>query len=161
MGKVFAGLLFLFLDFCLGHVNILPAFVGYLFIGVGVAREKVCPSTEGSRMLALVSALITGGFWVLEVFGWVPQVGIMDIPVPIGLILKLWMTWRLVGWTEELVGPGPRIERFRISWYTLILGLLVNFLLSFWGGIWDWLALAALLGTMIFYCGMYYRIWKG
>jgi len=161
MGKVFAGLLFLFLDFCLGHINILPAFVGYLFIGVGVAREKVCPSTEGSRMLALVSALITGGFWVLEVFGWVPQVGIMDIPVPIGLILKLWMTWRLVGWTEELVGPGPRIERFRISWYALILGLLAGFLLGLMGGVWAWLAVAVMLGVMIAYLVMYCRVWKG
>ena len=95
MRKVFIGLLFVFINFSINDLNLTPAFVGYILIYLGLGEVEECPSTQTSRMIAAVGAVVDGVLWVLGAFG-------AGLPIPLGAVFQLLVTYRLVVWAEEL-----------------------------------------------------------
>ena len=82
MKKIFVGLLFLFLYLKINGVDMLPAFVGYILIFMGIAKGKECPSKKITGYIAAAGAFVTGGLWLADIFGG-------SIPLPIGLVFQL------------------------------------------------------------------------
>lgn len=152
MKKVFIGLLFLFLDININEVTLLPPFVGYILILVGMGEERECPSRQTTNCIAAAGALVMGILWFWSLFG-------TGISLPIGMVFQLLITYRLVLWAEELTAGGESVEQFRQCWYVLTVGILLSLL----GFFVSWLYLVALLisiGAAACYIYDYYQIWK-
>ncbi len=151
MKKIFIGLLFLFFRITINSVDILPNFVGYVLIYLGLAEVIQTPSVETSRMLSAAAAVVEGVLWVLALFG-------VGLGLPLGLLFQVLITWRLVTWAGET--ENPRAGQFRVSWYFLAAGAALSLALA-------WLeqdlalvaAIAALAGA-VYYIYVFYRIWK-
>ena len=151
MKKIFIGLLFLFFRITINSVDILPNFVGYVLIYLGLAEVIQTPSVETSRMLSAAAAVVEGVLWVLALFG-------VGLGLPLGLLFQVLITWRLVTWAGET--ENPRAGQFRVSWYFLAGGAALSLALA-------WLeqdlalvaAIAALAGA-VYYIYVFYRIWK-
>lgn len=151
MKKIFIGLLFLFFRITINSVDILPNFVGYVLIYLGLAEVIQTPSVETSRMLSAAAAVVEGVLWVLALFG-------VGLGLPLGLLFQVLITWRLVTWAGEM--ENPRAGQFRVSWYFLAAGAALSLALA-------WLeqdlalvaAIAALAGA-VYYIYVFYRIWK-
>lgn len=151
MKKIFIGLLFLFFRITINSVDILPNFVGYVLIYLGLAEVIQTPSVETSRMLSAAAAVVEGVLWVLALFG-------VGLGLPLGLLFQVLITWRLVTWAGET--ENPRAGQFRVSWYFLAAGAALSLALA-------WLeqdlalvaAIAALVGA-VYYIYVFYRIWK-
>lgn len=154
MKKVFVGLLFLFLHFKINGVDLLPAFVGYLLILVGMREEREYPSRRATGYLAAAGALATGLLWFWGIFGG-------ELPLPIGAFFQLLITYRLVLWAEEMSQAGERARLLRKSWYVLTIGVALTFVL----GLLELeassvAALLVSLGAAAYYIYNYYRLWK-
>lgn len=157
MRKVFIGLLFVFINFSINDLNLTPAFVGYILIYLGLGEAEECPSTQTSRMIAAAGAVVDGVLWVLGAFG-------AGLPIPLGAVFQLLVTYRLVVWAEELASlrswETGRVEKFRAGWYALAISGTVaaalNFVLSNLTGI----ALLAFAVSAVYYTYTYYHIWK-
>lgn len=153
MKKIFVGLLFLFLNFNLGSVNILPAWVGYGLIFSAFAKGPDCPSRSAGLTICAGAALVDLLLWVGVIFGY-------SVPV-LGAVLQLLTTYRVLLWCEELeLDDGYLIHRLRMSWYALAgataaataLGLVYLPM----GFLWSVVAFVA----AIVYTYTYYRVWK-
>lgn len=70
MTKIFIGLLFPFLNINIGSINLLPGFVGYILIFVGLDEGYECPSLNASRTIAVASAIIMAVVWLAGLFGY-------------------------------------------------------------------------------------------
>ena len=153
MKKIFVGLLFLFLYLKINGVDMIPAFVGYILIFMGIAKGKECPSKKITGYIAAAGAFVTGGLWLADIFGG-------NIPLPIGLVFQLLITYRLVLWVEETVEDKGRAGMFRKSWYVLAAGVLATPLLSLMESRLSLIALLIGLGAAIYYIYVYYQIWR-
>ena len=121
MKKIFIGLLFLFFRITINSVDILPNFVGYVLIYLGLAEVIQTPSVETSRMLSAAAAVVEGVLWVLALFG-------VGLGLPLGLLFQVLITWRLVTWAGET--ENPRAGQFRVSWYFLAAGAALSLALA-------------------------------
>ena len=148
MKKIFVGLLFLFLYLKINGVDMIPAFVGYILIFMGIAKGKECPSKKITGYIAAAGAFVTGGLWLADIFGG-------SIPLPIGLVFQLLITYRLVLWVDK-----GRAGMFRKSWYVLAAGVLATPLLSLMESRLSLIALLIGLGAAIYYIYVYYQIWR-
>lgn len=157
MKKIFIGLFFVFCDLNLFTINLMPAFVGYILIFLGLDEEYECPSLSGSRTLCVAAAIIMAALWVAGLMGY-------GVAFPIGAALQLLITYRLVVWAEEQgeeLGWGAGLLRpFRVSWYALAGGTLASVILG-WanamlGAVWA----VASVGAMVWYIVRYYKLWK-
>ncbi len=151
MKKIFVGLLFLFLHLRINGVDLLPAFVGYALIYLGLAELAQPPSVETSRMISAAAAVVEGAEWVLALFG-------VGLGLPLGLIFKLLVTWRLVIWMEEIA--SPRTGQFRVGWYLLAIGSVLSLVLAW---LEQDLVLAATIVAfvgVVYYIYVFYRVWK-
>lgn len=153
MKKVFIGLLFLFLYIRINGLDILPVFVGYILVAHGLKEKGEYPSVKTTRTISVVAAVITGLLWALEIVG-------VGIPLPIGALFQLLVTYRLILWVEELAGEGIRVAAFRRSWYVLLAGVLVSLLLGLLGNELSIVALLIGLAAAACYVYTYYRMWK-
>lgn len=151
MKKILIGLLFIFISITIGGINYTPAWLGYGLIFWGLSGNGDSAGRGSAMAVALAAAVLSAAEWVAGLFGY-------GMAFPLGLILRLFMSYRLLIWCEELeeLDGGYLMGRFRMSWYALVgasaaayaLGLVVAPL-----G-WAW-AVAAFLAAM-FYTYTYY-----
>lgn len=157
MTKIFIGLLFLFLNINIGSINLLPGFVGYILIFVGLDEGYECPSLNASRTIAVASAIIMAVVWGAGIFGY-------GMTFPIGSILELLNTYRLVMWAAEQAGEqgwdGALIRRFRMSWYALAGTIIAATVLSIVSPVMALAWLLAAFAAVIWYILTYYQLWK-
>lgn len=157
MTKIFIGLLFLFLNVNIGSINILPSFVGFILIFVGLDEGYECPSLNASRTIAVASAIIMAVVWLAGLFGY----GMM---FPIGSILELLTTYRLVVWAAEQAGEQGWdegvVRRFRTSWYALAGTVIAATVLSIVSPVMALVWLLAAFGAIVWYVLTYYQLWK-
>ncbi len=156
MKKIFIGLLFLFLNIKINGVNLMPSFVGCCLICAGVSQEPECPSQNATRTIAFASAIIMGAQWCAGLFGY-------GMTFPIGVILQLLVTYRLVVWVEEQgearSWDSAQTRRFRMSWYALTGTTAAALILS---RVSPLMALTwAVVGTaaIVYYIYNYYKLW--
>lgn len=153
MKKIFVGLLFIFLSVNINSINFTPAWVGYVLVFLGLGALGECPSLEGSRTIALASAVLSAALWVAGLFGY-------GMAFPLAPALQVLITYRLLLWCEEQeLDDGYLIRRFRLSWYALTgataAGVVLGAVLPPLGFIWTLAAFAA----AVFYTYTYYRLW--
>ena len=157
MRKVFIGLLFVFINFSVNTLNLTPAFVGYILIYLGLGEAEECPSTQTSRMIAAAGAVVDGVLWVLGAFG-------AGLPIPLGAVFQLLVTYRLVVWAEELASlrgwETGRVEKFRTTWYVLAISVVLSLVLALLGTDLAFAALLAFAVSAVYYTYTYYHIWK-
>lgn len=157
MTKIFIGLLFLFLNINIGAINLLPSFVGYILIFVGLDEGYECPSLNASRTIAVASAIIMAVVWLAGIFGY-------GMTFPIGSILELLNTYRLVVWAaeqaEEQGWDDALIRRFRMSWYALAGTVIAATVLSMVSKVMALAWLLAAFAAIIWYVLTYYQLWK-
>ncbi len=157
MTKIFIGLLFMFLNINIGSLNILPSFVGYILIFVGLDEEYECPSLNASRTIAVASAIIMAVVWLAGLFGY-------GMTFPIGSILELLNTYRLVVWAAEQAGEQgwdeEVVRRFRTSWYALAGTVIAATVLSIVSPVMALVWLLAAFAAIIWYVLTYYQLWK-
>ncbi len=156
MKKIFIGLLFMFLKLNFFGVNLMPNFVGYSLICAGLNEEYECPSLNASRTITVAAAIPMAVVWLAGLFGY-------GMTFPIGTILDLLVTYRLVLWAEEQGEAqgwsGVETRRFRVSWYamagtvaaTTVLRRVSTFMALPW----------AVVGTaaIVYYIYNYYKLW--
>ncbi len=157
MKKIFIGLLFIFLDLNFFGINLMPSFVGYGLICAGVNEEYECPSLNASRTIAFASAIIMGGQWVAGLFGY-------GMTFPIGSILQLLNTYRLVVWAEEQAEEqgwsAAQTRRFRMSWYALAGTIAAAVILRRFNTIMALTWTAAATAAIVYYIYTYYKLWR-
>lgn len=151
MKKIFIGLLFLFLHLRINGIDLLPAFVGYALIYLGLAEAAQTPSVEVSRMIAAAAAVVEGALWVLALFG-------VSLGLPLGLLFQLLVTWRLVTWAGET--ESPRTGQFRVGWYLLAVGAVLSLVLAWLEQELALVASVVAFVGIIYYIYVFYRIWK-
>lgn len=157
MKKIFIGLFFLFINININGLELMPAFVGYILIYLGLGEEGECPSLRTARIAAQVGALVSGVIWLLSFFG-------RESLLPVGLVFQLFVTYWLVKWTEEMAAPRgwsvDRVEKFRAGWYALaIFGVLTAALYLVFSQM-ALLTAVAFVGVGLFYIYTFYHIWK-
>lgn len=157
MKKIFIALLFIFLNVNIGSINLLPNFVGYILLFVGLDEGYECPSLNASRTIAVASAVISGVVWGAGLFGH-------GLTFPIETILELLNTYRLVLWAreqaEEQGWSDTLIRRFRMSWFALAGTLIAATLLSLVSPMMALVWLIAAFVAIIWYIVTYYQLWK-
>lgn len=157
MKKIFIGLIFVFCNVSIFTINVLPDFVGYILIFLGLDEEFECPSLAGSRTIAVASAILSAVMWVVGLLRY-------GMAFPLGAILQLLITYRLVLWTEEQAPDqnwdGVQTRRFRLGWYalagTMAAVILLNRVSMGLGMVWAVAAIAA----VIYYIYTFYKLWK-
>ncbi|MGI5962519.1 MAG: hypothetical protein ACOX7N_02235 [Lawsonibacter sp.] len=157
MGKVFWGLLFLFLDVRVQGVLLTPDFVGYILIGVGVGELPPLKTRKMIRILAVLGLAVSAISWLTV---WSASRELYMVVDLLSLGVQLWTTYYLVLMVEELekqsqavLGAGELCRRWKI----MAVGLVSSLLLS---RLQEWLALAALLVGLVaavVYIAAFYR----
>ncbi len=116
MKKILIGLLFALVSVRVSsiYINFTPAFVGYLFIFLGLGEGWDTPSRSASRTIALGAAVISAVLWAVGLFGY-------GTIFPVEATLQIVVTYRLLRWCEEQEDWewGYRIQRLRLAWYAL------------------------------------------
>lgn len=157
MTKIFIGLLFIFLNVNIQSINIMPDFVGYILLFVGLDEEYECPSLNASRTIAVASGVIMAVVWIAGLFGY-------GMLFPIGSILQLLNTYRLVVWAAEQAGEqgwdDALVRRFRVSWYALAGTVIAATVLSIVSPVMALVWLIAAFVAIIWYIVTYYQLWK-
>lgn len=157
MTKIFIGLLFIFLNINIGTLNLMPAFVGYILLFVGLDEGYECPSLNASRTIALASAILSGAVWIAGLFGY-------GMRFPLDTILELLNTYRLVLWVREQAEDqgwsDTLIRRFRTSWFALAGTLIAATVLSLLSPMMALVWLIAAFVAIIWYIVTYYQLWK-
>ena len=153
MKKILIGLLFVFIAVTIGGINYTPAWIGYALIFWGLSGSVDSAGRGSAMTVALAAAVLSVIEWAAGLFGY-------GMAFPLGLILQLLMSYRLLVWCEELEGldGGYLMSRFRMSWYALagasVAAFALGWVLPPLG--WAW-SIAAFLAAM-FYTYTYYRL---
>jgi len=162
MGKIFAGLLFVFLHFKINGFDLLPDFVGYLLIWRGMKSVPECTSwqTGWAAAAAVASVAILGVSLVGIRFPGVLGSGVSLVMI----FLQLAMTFDIVRGVEELeqvTDADLRADWLRKSWFVWI-----SCVVTFYVCRWLIPAAAAIptlltLAASICYLVGVYKAWRG
>lgn len=157
MGTFIWGLIFLFCDFNLGSISILPAWVGYLLLATATARIPQSKIFRDSQLLFKLAAVYTGILWLLGLAG----IGHILFAVG-GSVLQVWSTYRLTRGMAELetdTGRPMDTKRLMTRWWVLILSTFGGALLA--AGL-DWVAAILVIVVFVLYAAAFansYKIW--
>lgn len=164
MGKIFAGLVFLFFDAWVNNFHLLPDFVGYILIYLGMNEMRLASLTYAqTQKLAGGAAVYEGILWIAALtqagFGGSAAV-LLRVA---SLVLKLLVTfyvWVGVRELEQTPGaPDMGSKNMRICWWVLLVCWVVMeivtlaSLLTFIAAV---VGVVASLGYLLFY----YHAWQ-
>lgn len=107
MKLIFWGLFFLLFDFELNFgsstVSILPTFVGYAMIFVGMGRVAECEAYARTRSWAAAGIVFSAVVWLLNCLG-VSYAVLVIVFTIIGTVLQLFVTYEIAKGIRELEG---------------------------------------------------------
>ena len=161
MGKIFAGLIFLFFDFPLAGINVMPNFVGYILTYLGMNEMRFASLTYAqTQKLAAGAAVYDGILWIAALtqagFGGSAAV-LLRVA---SLVLKLLVTfyvWVGVRELEQTPGaPDMGSKNMRICWWGLLICWVVSLLPIALSQLAVILSIVAALGYLLFY----YHAWQ-
>jgi len=127
MNKIFWGLIFLFFNINIGSISILPAFVGYILIFMGMKDYPQVERFAKARPWAIAGA-------VLSAVTWLPIVNLQGIPMLLGTSFQLITTyWLAVGMMEVEGLYGIELSAIKLSkaWNVMAVGLIASIILAF------------------------------
>ena len=120
MGKIFAGLLFLFLHFKVNGFDLLPDFAGYLLIWWGMRSVPESEILKNSQS-PLAACIVAGAVLLLRLAGG----GVPGIILSFGvMICQLTVTYTVVRGVEEVekaANADLRAGELRKSWYFTVI----------------------------------------
>ena len=157
MGKIFWGLLFLFLDIRLQGILITPDFVGYILIYFGVWELRQLETAKVVRLLCWAGLAVSGISWLTV---WSASEELYMAVDLLSLGVQLWTTYELVVMVEELEQQREAVlgsDRLCQRWKVMAVGLVSSLLLS---RLHEWLAAAALVvgvAAAVIYVVAFYR----
>ena len=161
MGKIFAGLVFLFFDAWVNNFHLLPDFVGYILIYLGMNEMRLASLTYAqTQKLAGGAAVYEGILWIAALtqagFGGSAAV-LLRVA---SLVLKLLVTfyvWVGVRELEQTPGaPDMGSKNMRICWWGLLICWVVSLLPIALSQLAVILSIVAALGYLLFY----YHAWQ-
>ena len=127
MNKIFWGLIFLFFDFKINGVTLLPAFVGYLLIYFGMkeynAKHEAVEAYIKARPWTIAAAVWSAIFWL-------PLLNPSYLSV-VGTALQLAVTYFIMRGVEQMEPLHARdlgAARLRTAWYIALVCLIVTYL---------------------------------
>ena len=157
MKKIFIGLLFVFIDINIGRVCVTPSFVGYILIYLGVKEEAECPRAYGFRTLVEASAVVMGILWALNIFGLV-------LPIPVGVVFQLLVTYHLIRWAREQAEAICRetayIDKMETAWNVMFFTSIIGVVLSLFVPRLATLLFLATFVAAVCYIYSFYHVWK-
>lgn len=119
MGKIFAGLIFVFFHFRINGFDLLPDFVGYLLIWLGMRSVTESEIWKNSQS-ALAACIVEGAVLALSLTG-ASLTGAAGTVLGLALtVLQLVVTYIIVRGVEEAektAGADLRAGELRKSWY--------------------------------------------
>ena len=162
MRKIFAGLILLLFDFNLGSINILPDFVGFFLIHLGMKEVEECPCWQDCQITigAIVFDVVS---WVLLAVAGPNDTGVIGILLGvIGAALQLAVTHRVMkGICEMEEASGiPLGGEDLARWWKITLLCSIAVYVLIWTGILSAVAGVVGLVAAICYLVAYYRGWK-
>ena len=125
MNKIFWGLLFLFFDININEISILPAFVGYILIYLGMKEYEETPAFAKARPWVIASI-------VWAVIFWLPLLNPGYLSV-IGTALQLLVTYFILQGVEQIEGMQQinlNSSRLRKAWYVTLVCLIAAYLMG-------------------------------
>ena len=133
MNKIFWGLIFLFFDFKINEITLLPAFVGYLLIYFGMkeyhAKHDAVEAYAKARPWVIAAAVWSAVFWLpLLKAGWLSV---------IGTALQLAVTYFIMRGVEQMESVWELdlgASRLRSAWYVTLVCLIVAWLANILAG---------------------------
>ena len=134
MNKIFWGLLFLMFDINIGSVSIIPDFIGYILIYVGMQQmgaEQTFSKAKPWMMAAFIFAIV---FW-LPLWGE----GMSVIGMLIGTVLHLTVTNYIVQGVDERANGDVDTAGLHKAWTVMAVCQVLSILLIWLG----WLAVIA------------------
>ena len=127
MNKLFLGLIFLFFNINIGEISILPGFVGYILIYLGMKDYPQVERFAKCHVWAIAGA-------VLSAITWLPIVNLQGIPMLLGTSFQLIVTYWLAVGMMELEGLyGIEVGAVKLSkiWNVMAVGLIASVILAF------------------------------
>ena len=161
MGKIFAGLIFLFFDFPLAGINVMPNFVGYILTYLGMNEMRFASLTYAqTQKLAAGAAVYDGILWIISL-PWAGFSGAAAVLLSIASgVLQLaiaFYIWMGVRELEQTPGaPDMGSKNMRICWWGLLICWVVSLLPIALSQLAVILTIAAALGYLLFY----YHAWQ-
>lgn len=153
MNKIFWGLIFLFFNITIDGISILPAFVGYILIFMGMGDYPQAEYFGQARLWAVAGAILTG-------ITWLPVLDLGIIGVVAGTVIQLMVTHLLVKGVmvlEVLYSVDLNAARLNKAWNVMAIGIAASLVMSW---MMSGLALAALvvgLVAAVVYIVAFYR----
>lgn len=159
MNKIFWGLLFLFFNFNINNLDILPNFVGYLLIAYGMSEVKESGIFASAQPLAFGAALYAAITWVMDILGsslgWITVLMGM-----ISLVLQLLVTYRIVMGVKELepirerdLGAGSLNK----AWQIMAVGSVLGYLLALFAPVSAVVAIIVAILAAVYYIYRFYQ----
>jgi len=142
MNKIFWGLIFLFFNININEISLLPAFVGYILIFMGMKDYPQVERFGKCRPWAIAGA-------VLAAVTWLPIVNVGAIGTVFGTSFQLIVTyWLAMGMLEleGLYGIDLNAMKLNKVWTVMAVGMITAVVLGF---LLQGLAAIALLVGMI------------
>ena len=169
MGKIFAGLLFMFLHFRINGFDLLPDFVGYVLIWQGMKSVPECTSWQKSW--AAVAAVASVAIFGVSLVG-IRFPGMLGSGVSLVMTaLQLAVVFDIVRGLEELEqlsGADLQAVWLRKVWYIILIGTAAGYAGSLLrsAGIVSMASILAMVGIVCCLVGAYkawrsYDAWRG
>lgn len=124
MKKIFWGFLLLFLDINIGSVDILPGFVGYILICIGMGEVEGSPAFQRGRPWAIAGGILTAVFW-LPLWG---EGTVLTLATLAGTVIQLVVAYFItegVGDLEQLHETELGYPRLRTLWRIMLVCIVV------------------------------------
>lgn len=134
MNKIFWGLLFLMFDINIGSVSIIPDFIGYILIYLGM-KEMGAEQTFSKAKPWMIAAV------VVAILFWIPLwgEGMSVIAALVGTVLHLSVTNYIVQGVDERANGYPDTAGLHKAWTVMAVCQVLSLLLIWLG----WLAVIA------------------
>ena len=163
MGKIFAGLLFVFLHFRINGFDLLPDFVGYLLIWRGM--KSVSEYTSWQTGWAAAAAVASVAIFGVSLAG-IRFPGVLGTGVNLVITaLHMAVTFDIVRGLEELEqlsGADLQAVWLRKVWYIILIATAAGYAGSLLrsAGIVSFASILAMVGIVCYLVGAY-KAWRG
>ncbi len=163
MGKMFAGLIYVFLHIKINGIDLLPAFVGYYLIYKGMEEVSESGIFAGSRTLTLVSAIFSAVMWLKTLLGIYID-GLFGILLTVvGVSLQLLVTYRMAKGVQELEEQSGQLlggAELAKAWLAFPILTVASYVVSCFSGELGAIFLLATFVAIVVYIVLFYRAWK-
>jgi hypothetical protein len=166
MTSIFAGFIFIFLDFNLNldnsTIELIPDFIGYLIMLGGLrVMAGESPAFAKVRPHAVFMAFYTGIVWLLEVFGVTVSLGALSFLLGIAsLVISLYISYTIIIGVRDMesrYGTHLNSDSLKTAWNLLTVSTILAYLLLLLVPVLSVLCIIVSLIAAIWFLAAFYR----